>query len=82
MLLDLFVPVRRERSPLGRIPTTCQGCAADRGPLCDGCALGILRVHNDEHTAECVCADCGTWTRVSDRLGAADALHTAREVVS
>lgn len=82
-MFDLFAPVSRHRSPLGRIPTTCQGCgAADRGPLCHGCALGILRVHNDEHTAECVCADCGTWTRVSARLGAADALHTAREVVS
>lgn len=81
-MLDLFVPVRRERSPLGRVPTTCQGCGADRGPLCEGCALAIRRVHDGEHEAACLCGDCGTWTRASARLGAAAALLTAREVVS
>lgn len=83
-MTDLFAPVSHRRSfRVGCTPTACQGCGASgQGPLCHGCALGILRVHNGEHTVECVCADCGTWTRVSERLGAAEALHTAREVAA
>lgn len=61
----------------------CQGCgASDHEGLCDGCALAIRRVHDDEHETACACADCGVWTRVSTRLGAALALRTAREVTS
>ena len=61
----------------------CQGCGASKqGLVCHDCALAILRVHRDEHETECVCADCGTWTRVSERLGASHALFLADEVAS
>ena len=66
-----------------RSPPCCQGCGASKVEgLCYGCAVDVRRVHEGEHETACRCAACDTWTRVSERLGAAYALRLAREVAS
>lgn len=66
-----------------RTPSACQGCGASgHEGLCGDCGDAVLRVHRDEHETPCRCADCGTWTRASERMGAAMTLATAKRVAS
>ena len=42
---------------------TAESYARTGAPLCDGCAVDVATVQNDEHISACLCGACMTFTR-------------------